>query len=48
MHELVEYTETAAAVWIVQGAWWLILRDEDETTLVGDGQLLLGPPGCLN
>lgn len=48
MHELVEYTDTAAAVWVVPGAWWVILRDEEETTILGDGELSLGPPPSCN
>lgn len=47
-HELEEYTETAAAVWIVQGAWWVILRDQDDTTLMPEGRLVLGPSPSLN
>lgn len=32
--ELEQYQETAAAVWVVHGAWWIILQDE--TVLLPD------------
>lgn len=49
MHELEEYLEqeTVAAVWIVRGAWWVVLRD-DEAVLMPEGPLLLGPAPSLN